>query len=77
MRPDSTEADAEVDARQIDDEPFDAITTALEELSPEQSLLLINSFEPEPLYDVLERRGFTYETTHPEPDVWHVTIRHR
>jgi hypothetical protein len=38
---------------------------------------LINSFEPEPLYGVLKQRGFTYETTTPDSDVWYVKISHR
>jgi len=49
---------------------------ALNELDSGDSLLLVNSFEPEPLYDVIEDRGFTYETANPEPDVWHVEIEH-
>jgi uncharacterized protein (DUF2249 family) len=69
------EVDRKLDVREIDGEPFDNIMTALEELSSDESLLLINSFEPEPLYDVLENRGFEYETTNPSPEVWHVEIR--
>lgn len=69
-------ADRQLDVREIDGEPFGAITTALEELPADESLLLINSFEPEPLYQVLEKRGFEYETTNPEPELWHVKITH-
>lgn len=47
---------------------------ALEALSADESLLLVNSFEPKPLYGVLEERNFEYETAQPEPDVWHVEI---
>jgi uncharacterized protein (DUF2249 family) len=39
-------------------------------------LLLINSFEPEPLYGVLSERGFEYEVANPKPDVWYVEISH-
>jgi uncharacterized protein (DUF2249 family) len=63
-----------VDAREIDGEPFAAIMDALDHLDSDETLLLINSFEPEPLYDVLERRGFTYETTQVESNEWHVAI---
>ncbi|MFB6311547.1 MAG: DUF2249 domain-containing protein [Salinirussus sp.] len=75
MAPD-TAADRQLDAREIDGEPFGAIMAALDDLSREETLLLINSFEPEPLYDVLEERGFDHDTTNPEPGVWHVQINH-
>jgi len=71
-----TETDRQLDVRDIDGEPFGAIMTALEDLEDDESLLLINSFEPEPLYDVLDQQGFTYETENPEPEVWWVTIEH-
>jgi len=64
-----------LDAREIDGEPFGDIMAALEELSTDGSLLLINSFEPEPLYDVLETRGFTHETEQIRPEEYHVEIR--
>lgn len=74
----SADTDADVsrtlDARTIDGEPFGDIMAALEELGPEDSLLLINSFEPVPLYDVLEQRGFAHETTQADDDEWHVRI---
>ena len=68
------DADRTLDVREIDGEPFGNIMAALEELSADESLLLINSFEPEPLYDVLEDRGYEYETTNPSPDEWQVEI---
>jgi len=71
-----TDADRRLDVREVDGEPFGDIMTALNELEADESLLLFNSFEPEPLYDVLEQRGFTYETANPEPDLWHVEITH-
>lgn len=67
-------ADQTVDARHIDGEPFDQIMQALEDLGSDETLLLINDFEPAPLYNVLERRGFTYETSQFGPDEWHVQI---
>lgn len=66
----------ELDAREIDGEPFAHIMAALEDLPTEGTLLLINSFEPTPLYDVLARRGFSYETTQVREDRWEVTITH-
>lgn len=67
-------ADHQLDVREIDGPPFDAIMAALDDLDGDASLLLINSFEPEPLYEVLEDRGFAYETTNPSPGEWHVKI---
>ena len=74
MSRNAADATRHLDAREIDGEPFSALTAALDDLDDGESLLLINSFEPTPLYDVLERRGFDHETTNPEPDVWHVEI---
>lgn len=76
MSSDSIDADRRLDVREIEGEPFDDIMSALDDLPPDESLLLINSFEPEPLYDVLEQRGFTYEATNPESDLWYVKIEH-
>ncbi|MFB6152628.1 MAG: DUF2249 domain-containing protein [Halodesulfurarchaeum sp.] len=69
------EVDNTLDGRDIDGEPFGPIMAAIKELSADDSLLLINSFEPEPLYDVLVDRGYEYETAHPSPDEWQVEIR--
>ncbi|RDI72946.1 DUF2249 domain-containing protein [Halopelagius longus] len=72
---DATDATARtLDVREIDGEPFSHVTDALDELGERETLLLVNSFEPEPLYAVLERRGFHYETTEVAPDEWHVEI---
>ncbi|MFB6195271.1 MAG: DUF2249 domain-containing protein [Haloplanus sp.] len=68
------DANRKLDVRDIDGEPFDPIMDALGELADGESLVLINSFEPTPLYDVLEERGFEYETTNPAPDEWRVEI---
>jgi uncharacterized protein (DUF2249 family) len=68
-----------LDVRKTDGEPFGEIMAALEDLPTDESLLLMNSFEPEPLYGVLEQRGFEHETTtsDSDPDVWYVKISHR
>lgn len=76
MSPDRPlEADTTVDVRKIDGEPFGEIMAALDALSEDESLLLINSFEPNPLYDVFEERGFEYTTTNPDPETWHIEVR--
>ena len=72
----AAEADRRLDVRTIDGEPFGDIVATLSDLGPEETLLLINSFEPVPLYDVLEQRGFVYETTQVADDEWHVRIDH-
>lgn len=71
-----TDADEVLDVREIDGQPFDPIMAALDELSEGETLLLVNSFEPEPLYEVLTERGFEYETEQRGPDHWHVRIEH-
>jgi len=58
----STDPTRTLDAREIDGEPFGDIMAALAELPAEGTLELVNSFEPEPLYDVLDDRGFAHET---------------
>lgn len=74
-RPDETGL-TRIDVREIDGEPFDDIMTSLEALEPDGTLRVVNSFEPAPLYVVLEQRGFEYETTEVSPDEWHVDITH-
>jgi len=64
----------ELDVRDVDGEPFGAIITALGELPADGRLLLINSFEPVPLYDVLDERGFDHETEQVTENEFHVTI---
>lgn len=70
------EADRRLDVREIDGEPFGDIMGALEELPEDETLLLVNSFEPRPLYEVLEQRGYTYDAESPEPDLWEIAITH-
>lgn len=65
-----------LDAREIDGEPFGDIVAALESLDDDERLVLVNSFEPVPLYGVLENRGFTHETEQVDADEWHVTVEH-
>ncbi|MUV89101.1 DUF2249 domain-containing protein [Halapricum sp. CBA1109] len=69
------DVDATLDAREIDGEPFGEIMAALEDLGDDETLRLINSFEPEPLYDVLDERGFDHETTEESAEEFHVDIQ--
>lgn len=66
--------DQVLDAREIEGEPFGNIMAALEDLGQGEALLLINSFEPVPLYDVLSDRGFNHETTQVSDAEWHIEI---
>lgn len=66
-----------LDVRPMEDPPFPAIEAELDRLELGETLVLINGFEPAPLYDVLERRGFVYSTSNPAPDEWRVRIRPR
>jgi uncharacterized protein (DUF2249 family) len=58
----TTDPDARLDAREVDGEPFSDIVAALEDLDADETLLLLNSFEPEPLYSVLDDRGYDHDT---------------
>ena len=64
-----------LDVRDIDGEPFGDIMAALDDLSPGESLLLVNSFEPEPLYPVLTNRGYAFESEQVDSNEWHIDIR--
>lgn len=72
----TTESDQRLDVREIDGEPFGPIMDELAALQQGERLLLINSFEPEPLYEVLDERGFETETTHVDEGEWHVLVEH-
>ncbi|WP_226006434.1 DUF2249 domain-containing protein [Natrinema salinisoli] len=65
-----------LDVREIDGPPFDDIMAALADLEPDQRLRLIAPFEPEPLYEVLDDRGFVHESEERDGGVWHVLIEH-
>jgi tRNA 2-thiouridine synthesizing protein A len=56
-------------------EPFARIMEAINALHPDHDLILINTFEPVPLYTVLGRQGFTHTTTRVGPEEWHVRFR--
>ncbi|EMA53539.1 DUF2249 domain-containing protein [Halococcus thailandensis] len=64
----------ELDVRTIDGEPFGEIMAALDELDGGETLVLVNSFEPEPLYAVLARQGYAHETERAGEDEWRVSI---
>ncbi|WP_411966026.1 DUF2249 domain-containing protein [Haloferax sp. YSMS24] len=63
-----------LDVREFEGEPFGRIMTAVDELRSDEALVLVNSFEPVPLFDVLESRGYDCETERVADDEWHITI---
>lgn len=52
-------------------DPFKEIMAAAEKLPQNQSLLIINTFEPIPLYELLRKKGFTYYSCQPEVNLVH------
>lgn len=44
-------------------EPFQAIMAAVESLAPGQALMLFAPFKPQPLFTVMERKGFLHEVS--------------
>lgn len=67
----------ELDVRQIlagGVDPFEAIMAKLKELNNDQSLLIINTFEPIPLLNIIKDKGFVYETKRHEDGVVYTTI---
>lgn len=69
-------SDPVLDAREIDGPPFTPIMDALEGLGEGETLTLVNAFEPRPLYEELETRGFTHVAEQVADDEWHVEIEH-
>lgn len=76
MAADTPTGDRRIDVRDIEGEPFGDIVDALGALEAGETLLLIADFEPVPLYDVLEARGFTHDTTQVDEAEYHVAIEH-
>ncbi len=59
------------------EEPFGAIMEAVGRLGPEDAFVLINSFEPLPLYGVLAGKGFEHSAEQVAPDHWRITFKRR
>ena len=59
----------ELDVRPILDggvDPFEAIMAKLKTMDDSETLLIINTFEPIPLLNLLKKKGYVYETERPE-----------
>ncbi|APW99066.1 hypothetical protein CHINAEXTREME_15355 [Halobiforma lacisalsi AJ5] len=66
--------DRTIDVREIDGPPFDDIMSAVGSLEDGERLELLAPFEPEPLYEVLDSRGYTHESDRQDEDLWRVLI---
>ena len=56
-------------------EPFQKIMAAVDRLQPDETLLLIVSFEPLPLYRVMAQNGFTHWAEQTADGDWKVYFR--
>jgi TusA-related sulfurtransferase len=56
-------------------DPFDDIMKTLKTMSDNQTLLIINTFEPIPILNILKKRGYEYETERPEQGVVHTYLK--
>lgn len=56
-------------------DPFDEIMKTIKGMKEEETLLIINTFEPVPLLNILQKRGYIYQTERPEPGVVHCYLQ--
>jgi uncharacterized protein (DUF2249 family) len=54
------------------EEPFAAIMTAARDVGVGEHFILINSFEPVPLYGVLGNAGFEHKAEEIGPEEWRI-----
>lgn len=67
----------ELDVRPILDDgvdPFEAIMAKLKTMDDSETLLIINTFEPIPLLNLLKKKGYVYETVRPESGLVHTYL---
>lgn len=55
-------------------DPFEAIMAKLKTMNERHTLLIINTFEPIPLLNILKKKGYAYETERPENGVVHTYL---
>jgi uncharacterized protein (DUF2249 family) len=55
-------------------DPFNLIMEALGKLEANQALLIINTFEPTPLFSIVGKRGFSHYVENPGPDLVHTYL---
>ena len=56
-------------------DPFETIMDKLKEMNDDQTLLVINSFEPVPLLNILKNKGYEYEVERPDSGVVHAYLK--
>lgn len=56
-------------------DPFEAIMGKLKQLDDDQTLLIINTFEPVPLLNILKKKGYDFEVERPEPGIVHTYMK--
>ena len=59
---------------QVGREPFSDIMAVVDALKPGQQFVLLNTFEPLPLYRVMERRGFAHHAERTADGTWRITF---
>jgi len=67
----------ELDVRPILDggvDPFNAIMEKLKEIDKSQTLLVINTFEPVPLLNILKTKGYKYTVERSEQGIVHTYL---
>ena len=55
-------------------DPFEAIMAKLKTMDESHTLLIINTFEPIPLLNILKNKGYAYETERPDNGVVHTYL---
>lgn len=73
----NTQRQVELDVRDFHsrgEEPFPVIMRAVQHLGPGDSLVLINTFEPRPLYLALKTQGFAHTAEQLGPDHFRITF---
>jgi uncharacterized protein (DUF2249 family) len=58
-------------------EPMERVLDALAGLLAGQQIRMLIEREPHPLFRILERNGYHYRTSEPEPGLYQVVIRER
>ncbi len=56
-------------------EPMERVLDALAALAPGQQVRMLIDREPHPLYRILERNGYTFRCSQPEPGLYQVIIQ--
>lgn len=55
-------------------DPFNRIIETVNSLGPEDELVIVNIFEPVPLYDVMSRKGYVHHTEKTPEGDWKVVF---